>query len=402
MRTRWILLSLCLTATALVSGCGSVSPIEPPAELTKIQPELDVEPRWAVQLDKGVGKQYVKLAPLVDGDRVYAANLKGRVVALDREKGSRVWQVELRVPVTAGPADAGDLILLGGDAEVLALSKEDGKMRWRAPLSSEVLADPVSQGDLVVARSVDGGVFGLSRIDGQRIWRFDQSVTPLSLRGTSVPVFAANMVLIGFSNGRVVALNALTGQPQWEAIVAVPSGRTELERMVDVDGNLAVSGGIAYAAAYQGRIAAISTGSGRLLWARDISSHTGVTIIENELYVTDEHGDVWSLAGANGGTLWKQSALHGRRLSAAAVQGEFLVVADFDGYLHWLNREDGRLAARMRIEDPFYYWPIEWSEVASTYREDRAGLAAPRVRGEMVYAMDKRGVLGAFHVIPAP
>ena len=389
-------------AALLLNACSSSSmlTIEPPAALTDYKPELKVDALWARQLGKGVGRQYIKLAPLVEQYRVYAANRKGLVEAFDVHSGSRQWRMDLDMPINAGPGDGGDLLLLGGDAEVVALGKSDGEVRWRAAVSSEVLAAPVRRGGVVVTHTVDGVVMGLDASDGHTLWRYTQQVPLLSLRGVGAPQIEGGIVVTGFANGRLAALTVTEGKLIWEQALEVARGRTELERMVDVDGRLVVDQGVVYAAGYQGRIAALTLDTGRLLWTREFSSYTGIVAGERELYVTDAAGNVWALARSNGGTLWKQSALHGRELSAPALQGDAVVVSDFEGYLHWLSRDDGHLMARARVEDWETLFPLPPDSPPSGYKEDRAILAAPRVIGEYVYAMDKRGTLDAFRVKP--
>lgn len=380
-------------AALLLNACSSSSmlTIEPPAALTDYKPELKVDALWARQLGKGVGRQYIKLAPLVEQYRVYAANRKGLVEAFDVHSGSRQWRMDLDMPINAGPGDGGDLLLLGGDAEVVALGKSDGEVRWRAA---------VRRGGVVVTHTVDGVVMGLDASDGHTLWRYTQQVPLLSLRGVGAPQIEGGIVVTGFANGRLAALTVTEGKLIWEQALEVARGRTELERMVDVDGRLVVDQGVVYAAGYQGRIAALTLDTGRLLWTREFSSYTGIVAGERELYVTDAAGNVWALARSNGGTLWKQSALHGRELSAPALQGDAVVVSDFEGYLHWLSRDDGHLMARARVEDWETLFPLPPDSPPSGYKEDRAILAAPRVIGEYVYAMDKRGTLDAFRVKP--
>lgn len=388
-----------LLLAACSSGPSRLA-LNPPAELTDFTPALAVEARWARQLGKGVDKHLIALTPLVERERIYAANRKGRVEAFELDSGAPVWRTDLEAAINGGPGDGGDVLLFGGDAEVLALDKVDGRLRWRAPVSSEVLAAPQRSGNVVVVRSVDGALFGLDASDGRRLWRYSQPVPLLSLRGVGEPRIAGGVVVAGFDNGRVAAVSLQDGRPLWEAALAVPRGRTELERLVDVDARLMVGDGVVYVAGYQGRIAALTLDSGRLLWTRDFSTWSGLTIAGRDLYVTDVEGNLWALARNNGGTLWKQGVLRGRSLSTPAVQGGAVVVADFEGYVHWLAREDGTLLARIRIEDWEALYPVPSYYPPNGYREDRAVLAALQVLDDHVYAMDKRGTLNALRVLP--
>lgn len=386
----------------VLAGCGgsSLETIEPPAPLGDFQAELTVTPQWVVRLGKGADRYFVKLPPLLDAGRVYGANIAGDVAAFDARSGARLWRNRLETPLYAGPADGGDVVLLGGREEVIALNKRDGRLAWRINVGNEVLAAPLRAGDTVIARTVDGRLHALDVRTGTSRWRFSQDVPALSLRGISTPLVTGETVVSGFANGKVVAVSLADGSQRWEAVTAVARGRNELERMVDVDAHLSVRGDLLFAASYHGHLVALSLANGQMLWSRDISSWTGTAAADDAVYVTDEKGDLWAIAGRNGATLWKQTALHARRLSVPVVQGDYLVIGDYDGYLHWIARDDGRIAARVRVEDWDYYWPLPSDEPENNYREERTLLATPVVAGDTVYAMDKRGVLAVFQVRP--
>jgi outer membrane protein assembly factor BamB len=373
-----LLLALGLVAC---SGGPALRVTEPPAPLGEFEPRLEVTEVWSRSVGDGVGDRYLTLPPLADGETVFAADRHGRVVALDARNGAERWSVSVHAALNAGPGDGGDLLLLGGDAEVIALAKGDGAVRWRVAVSSEVLGAPTRAGELVLAQTVDGNVTALAAADGLRQWRYNQSVPSLSLRGVASPVAVPGGVIAGFATGRVVALGIADGSPAWDTAVAIASGRTEIERLVDVDATPVVRDGVVYAGAFQGRVAAIALSNGQLLWARDIPAHRGLGVDERSLYVVDDHGDLFALSRYDGGTLWRQDALHARGLSGPVVQGRYLVVGDFDGYLHWLDGEDGQIVARARLGG------------------ERI-LAPPVVVGERVYAINTNGRLAAFRVAP--
>lgn len=392
-------LSLLLALLLLAACSGSINPVEPPSELTVFSPELKLQPRWSREVGGGTGGKYLKLAPLLDGEQLYAADRYGRVRAFHSLSGERLWQVELERVISAGPGSANGLLLFGGDAEIFAIDKERGELRWRTPLGSEVLSTPVSQGEIVVVHAVDGSITALNREDGSVAWRHLERVPSLSLRGTGTPLIVdANRVMIGNASGQVLALDLREGTLLWRATIATPRGRTDLERMVDVDADLAFADGVLYAAAFQGAVAAINGANGQLLWTREISSQSGIVVDDETLYLTDEAGDAWALARQNGATLWKQAALHRRSLSAPAQQGRYLLVGDFDGYLHWLNKEDGRLAARSRVRSWQEHFPLADEYADENFIEDRAHLVTPLVEGTRVYGLDQRGVLDAYDV----
>jgi len=387
---------------AFVAGCSSaIDPVEPPQRLTAFTPELKVEHRWVRQLGKGSYQQFLQLTPLVDGEQLFVANHRGRVAAYRAFTGEPLWQVELGATINSGPSGSEELLLFGGDAEVIALNKQDGSVAWRAAVSSEVLSLPAQRGDTVVVHSVDGNIIALDAATGALRWRHSESVSTLSLRGSGNPVIVDDTVLCGTANGKVLAIALADGQLRWQANVAVPRGRTELERMVDVDAALAVADGIVYAVSYQGTLAAMTLTTGQLLWTREIASASGISVDGEMLYVSDVNGDVWALSRRGGGTMWKQAALHQRALTAPAQQGNYIIVGDYEGYLHWLNKEDGHLAGRARIQQWQDYFPVK-DEFESIYAlpEQRAVQTPPAVEGIHVFGLDMRGVLDVFRLAP--
>ncbi len=385
----------------VLTGCSS-SPvlIDQPAALTPFTPELTVKPQWEIRLDKGSDRYFVKLPPLLDAGRVYGVSVEGDVASFDASTGTRLWRTALDTPIYAGPSDGGDVVLLGGDEEVIALNKRDGKVAWRVSVGNEVLAAPVRAGDTVIARTVDGRIHAIDVPTGNIRWRFSQEVPALSLRGISTPLITGDLVVSGFANGKVIAVSLADGSQRWEAITAIPHGRNELERMVDVDAQMVMRGDQVFAVSYHGHLVALSLADGQMLWSRDISSWSGCVTADDAIYLSDDKGDLWAISASNGATLWKQTALHARRLSPPVVQGDYLVIGDYDGYLHWIARDDGHIAARVRIEEQEYYWPVPGDQPVSNYTEERTVLATPVVAGDSVYAMDKRGVLGVFQVTP--
>ena len=390
----------------LVVGCSSNRPAIPPTPLAEFSPELEVRSQWVAQLDKGVGIHYLRLAPLVAGEKVYGANRKGMVAAYEQQSsnlnGSMIWRRDLGRTINAGPADGGETLLLGGNAEVIALNKSDGSDRWRSDVSSEVLSAPLLAAGKVIVRTLDGGVYALDATNGKQLWHYRRKVPTLSLRGSSRPVVVGEVCVLGFADGQVIALDLNSGKAQWETTLSVPRGRTELERLVDIDASIIVVRGIVFVAGYQGKVAALALASGRILWSRDIPSHTGLVFADGVLYLSDSDGNIWALSGRSGGPLWKQDDLLGRFPSAPAIQGNYLVVGDFEGYIHWFSLKDGHLSGRIRVEDFDALFPVE-DEFHAYLRhdmEDIAVIGTPIIDGRHLYVMDKRGVMASFEVTP--
>jgi outer membrane protein assembly factor BamB len=392
-------LSLLLLPLLLAACSSSINPVEPPSELTQFKPELLIQSRWQREVGGGSGGKYLKLSPLLAGEQLFVANRFGRVDAYHSLSGERLWQVELQRVVSAGPGNADGLLLFGGDAEVFAVDKASGELRWSSPIGSEVVTAPVAHGELIVVHAVDGSISALQRDDGSVVWRHLERVPSLSLRGNGKPlIVGGDQVVVGNASGQVIALNLRDGSLLWRATIATPRGRTDIDRMVDVDADLAEADGVIYAGAFQGYVAAIHAASGQLIWTREISSQSGIVVDDNALYLSDEASDVWALSRSSGATLWKQAALHRRALSAPAQQGRYLVLGDYEGYLHWINKEDGRLAARSRVRTFFEHFPVKDEFDNSDYPEVRSQLVTPLVEGTRVYGFDQRGVLDAYDV----
>ena len=286
----------------------------------------------------------------------------------------------LPLAFSGGPGISGDMLLLGSqDGEVFAFDAGSGSLRWTAQVTSEVLAPPVAQDGIVVVRSIDGRVFGLNQADGRRVWIYDHSVPLLTLRGNSRPLVRAGIVFLGYDGGEVVALRLDDGTLVWEQKVVSTEGRSELERLADIDGQLVYVASDLLVSSYKNRLASLAADSGRLLWFKDVSSATGVTIDRINLAVSDRNDHVWLLDRRNGSTTWKMDQLENRELTRPAFIGNFLVVGDFEGYLHWIGTGDGAFAARQKVGK-------------------HAIASAPLVAGNRVYVLDRGGELAAFSV----
>lgn len=285
----------------------------------------------------------------VDAGVAYTASEEGVVSAYAADSGKRLWRQQLEKPLASGPGLAGQLVLVGShDGEVLALDQRDGSLRWTTQLSGEVLAPPRGDSTVVIVRCFDGRVYGLDAGSGQRLWVQPTSVPTLSLRGTGGPLLVAGRALVGLDNGKVLALQATDGTPAWESVVSVPLGRSELERLVDVDAEPLEVDGSVYAVSYSGDLVALDFGRGRNSWRAEVASITGMAALEDTLYVSARDGSVVALDRSSGSILWRQKALLYRELSRPVIHQGQVVVADLEGYVHWISPRDGRLVARLR------------------------------------------------------
>jgi outer membrane protein assembly factor BamB len=341
-----------LLALALLAGCSwfSGGDGEKPSPLVEFEAAAQADELWSVSAGKGPGKRFLKLVPAQHNDILYVCDTRGRVTAIQQGSGDQRWRVDTKSELTAGVGYGDDRVLVAtSKGEVIALHKDDGHELWRARVSSEVLAPPVADQGVVVVQSVDGRLTAFAAENGKQLWTVDRSEPPLSLRGTATPVIVPGAVITGLASGKLMAVTLREGQVVWEIPVAQAQGRTEIERLIDVDVPPLVIGRTLFAAAYQGKIVAINLENGRLLWSRELSTHSELGSDRANLYVSDTRGHVVALDIGTGATVWKQEKLAGRRPGAPVIVGQTVAVGDFDGYLHWLSRDDGRFIARHRV-----------------------------------------------------
>jgi outer membrane protein assembly factor BamB len=347
-------LFILLMSASLLTGCswfGGKDNSEPPAKLKSFEKRVELRKVWGRDSGDGTDGQFVKLVPaLVDG-RIYVADRDGTVWALELETGKLIWRSKTGLAISAATGVGGGLVLVGSsEGQLAALDAETGEQRWRVDVTSEVLSVPQIYEDTVIIQTVDGAISALSTQDGQRRWIYNRSVPVLTLRGTSTPFVGGGVVLAGFANGEMVALEVATGREVWQTAVAVPHGRTELQRIVDVDANPVVDQGLLYAASYQGRLVAVSLQDGHVLWNRDMSTYAGMAVDSSQVFVTDADSEVWAIDRRSGRSLWKQADLRRRSLTGPTVIDDYVAVGDFEGSLHLLLRSDGSIVGRERVD----------------------------------------------------
>jgi len=339
-----------LAALALFAGlaaCSKDKEVDPPAELVDLKPLIKIDRVWSAGVGGGGKELRLGLRAASDGQRLYAASHDGDVYAYDLKNGKTLWHSSTKLPLAGGPGAGADRVVVGSsEGDVVALNAADGTQVWKTRIQGEVLAPPAVAPGVAVVRSVDGKLQGLDLGDGHELWSTEQQVPRLSLRGTATPVIVGDIVVCGFDNGKVVAVSLADGGVQWETQVASSKGRTELARLVDIDSSVQIIDKDVYVAGFQGRSAMLALDSGQIWWSRDESSDRGLAVDAETIYVTDADGDVQALKRRDGTPLWKQSALHRRGLSGPALDGTAIVVADFEGYVHWLDAATGNLLAR--------------------------------------------------------
>ena len=391
-------LLVALTSAVVLAGCHSFKKenVQPPTPLAKdFKPTTQVSKLWTTSVGDGSGDSGVRLRPAFADGVLYACSTDGKIAAIDATSGKTLWSKSSRTQgwfgwgdkkradalYAGGPAVSGDLVVVGTlDGHVYGINAKDGSRRWETSVNSEVISPPVISGNLVIARTQDGRLYGFDSATGERRWVYDQDTVPLlSLRGNG-PLLAANgVVFYGNDAGKLVALRLDNGEKLWEQTLASGEGRTEIERLSDADGAIILDGSTLYGAAYHGNLVAVDGPSGRPLWARPFSTFTSLDVTPTAVYGVNDDSQVWSFDKSGGADMWKSDSLKYRWLTAPAVLGDYVVVGDFEGYVHFLQTGDGALAARERLSK-------------------KAIRAQPLVVGDIVYVEDVKGRIGAYRL----
>jgi len=399
-----------LLVPALLAACSTPPKDLDVHELSKfvpVIPERKLSVLWGDELNADLD-QYLANRPLLRDGQLYVSDASGTVSSYSVDSGKLNWRVRLSARFSAGPAMGEGLLLLGSsDAKVFALDPQTGETIWETGVSSEVLASPLAANGRVIVRTGDGKVLGLQAASGKALWVFDRNVPLLSLRGDSTPLLVDDMVVVGFASGKLVAMSQLDGKQIWEVSVAVPRGRSELERMVDIDGDMIYASGLIFVASYQGRVAALAADSGRTVWTREMSVYRNLLLDGKQLYLTDAEGQVWALDAASGATLWKQDRLSALASTAPVPLGDKLLVGDRLGILYWLAKTDGSLLARLPAKTVMQKSHVDEladeldAPLHDQFWPDLMGMAhAPQVSGQRIILSYRRGVVAVLEDQP--
>ena len=376
-------LALLLLAVAS-SGCsifgGNKDP-SPPAKLERFDAAFKVQKVWSRDVGGNAELLRLSLGPASNGDVVIAMSSKGRVSAFDAVKGRKLWSVKTKLPLAGGAGVDSRYVAAGSIyGVVVLLSLEDGKEIWRTNVASEVLSAPALAPGAVIVRTVDGRITALSTEDGDELWFNQQSMPRLSLRGVAAPIVIAGAVVFGFYNGRLAAYQLSDGDVLWDVMLAPPSGRTEIERLIDLDSTAVLVGNDLYAISYQGRLASVAAESGQLLWSQELSSYSGIAGDSTSIYVATTDSELMSVSSASGRELWRLELLLNRGITGPVLHERSVVVGDYKGYLHWFDVFTGELEARVRLDRK----PVS---------------AAPLVVGDLLYATSDGGEIAAYRIV---
>jgi len=355
-----------LSVALLFAGCAGVNlnPLEwfdsdeevnPPMELSDIVAEVSLDRLWSVDVGNGQGNNYTEITPAIAGGVIFAASENGTVLAVNLDSGDVLWRNRLDERlITGGVGAGGGLVVVGTrDAEVIALDQSNGETAWVGQVTSEVVAQPIINDDIVVVQTVDDKVTALDNDTGKQRWIYESTQPPLTLRGTSRPVFTpADTVVAGFSNGTLVSVSADDGVWRWEERVAVPEGRYDIDRVIDIDGDLLLDGNRIFASSYQGNLIALDVVTGRIVWGlQDASSYHGITQGFGNLYYCNDKGHIIAVRDESEDIVWQNEDLQYRSITAPTAISNFVAVADFEGYVHLISQIDGRIVGRTRVDD---------------------------------------------------
>ncbi|GAB0150677.1 MULTISPECIES: outer membrane protein assembly factor BamB [Marinobacterium] len=348
----WVKTAAAIAVSVSLAGCGLFSSEETvePNPLVDFEAEQQFQQLWSLSTGGSLGSKFHQLVPSIDEQQIFAVNVEGDLVAADLASGRINWRVELETPIGGGVGAGNGIVVLATESgEVIAFDTTDGSERWRYQASSEVISQPQMNAELVVVQQLDGKITALEVGSGERRWSYDSQIPRLSLRGTSAPIVAADLTLAGFANGKLVAVENASGRPVWEQRISLAEGRSELERIVDIDGKPLVYNRIVYVGSYQGRLVALNPGNGQVVWSQDLSTYRGLAGGFGNVYAISDEDHVHAFDARNSASVWSQDGLQYRRLTTPVVLGNSLVTADADGYLHVLSQVDGHFTARHRV-----------------------------------------------------
>lgn len=351
---------LAIAALAVVlSGCNSIKNMfggskddekpTDPAELVDFTPTATITKLWSASAGKGENRLGLGQGPQVSDGRVYAAAVEGGVRAIDLQTGKTLWNYESDLRLSGGPGVGDGLVVVGSlDGHVIALDAATGAEKWQAKVPNEVIAAPAVGQGFVVVRSNDGRVSAFDANTGERRWFSTKDLPSLTVRGNAPVVLGPGIAFANNDDGTLSAMSLTDGRLMWSQIVGVPEGRTELDRMADADGPAILDGTTVFATSFKKETVAIDGPSGRPIWTRDNGGVGGLGLASGSVVVADPAGTVWALDKSTGAPVWSHVTLARRSLTAPTVHGDYVVVGDFDGYLHWLRLDNGELAMRER------------------------------------------------------
>ncbi|MGI9238517.1 MAG: outer membrane protein assembly factor BamB [Woeseiaceae bacterium] len=383
MNQAWRIVVLAV-ALPLLTSCGLFGDKEDelePKELVDFKQTLKVKRLWSAKVGGDAEFLRVALRPVGDGTRIYAAGYGGIVSAFDPETGRQLWRTKLETELSSGPGVGEDRVaVIATDGLAIVLDASTGAEVWREDIEGESLARPIISGDTLVVQTIDNRLQAFSIFDGRQIWSLEQSTPSLTMRGSADPVMVSTTVVGGFDNGRIVAADISSGDIVWESMLSPPTGRSDLDRLSDIDGAIAVVGQDIYAVGYHGRLASVAAESGQILWSREVSSYEGVSADWSSVYTVTDEGEIVALAKRDGVESWRNDDLLRREPTLPIPFHSTVAVGDLDGYVHFFSNLNGTPVARIKL----------------------GGTAisnAPTAVADRLYVQNDAGVLAAYKVV---
>ncbi|WP_153447633.1 outer membrane protein assembly factor BamB [Vibrio algicola] len=337
-------------------GCSSEEDTIVMSPLPVVKSQFTPKTIWTASIDDGVGHYFSKLAPTYAYDKVFVASRDGDVKALDPKTGKTLWEKDLGkdepARLSGGVTALYDKIFIGSEnGQVYALSVDDGSLVWQKDIEGEVLAKPLADQNFVMLNTAKGSLIALDQDTGEQEWDISNEVPNLTLRGDSSPASVSGGVFWGMSNGRLAAALIQKGQLLWQQPIGTPKGSTEIDRLVDVDASPLIIGANLYTVGINGQLVAVDLRSGTPMWKRTYSSATDLATDGSKLFVVTDKDHLIGVDVRSGTKLWENNDLQYRQLSDPTVIGDYLVVGDNEGYLHWIDRDTGAFVAQQLIGD---------------------------------------------------
>lgn len=348
---------LCVGVLSLV-GCSSTQPIVEP-DMAPMESDYQLHKNWQVNFGAMPTRDARGLSFAEDDQHIYMAAESGDMVALLKDNQSRwvdqvVWQTQFDSAIVSGPRKHQDRLFIGtSKGQFIAVAASNGDYLWQSQLSSEVLSQAVIANNKIFTRTVDGKLYALNLQTGEKIWVVEHQMPSLSLRGAPEVIIADNKVIVAWETGVVQALALNSGQRIWETRIAVPSGRTDLQRMVDIQARLIYQNDRLYALGFHGKFVAIDLQSGEFYFVKDVSGYRDFLVDDQAVYVVDEADILYAFDRLNGSLIWKQSLFKDRLIGDLAESGDELLVVDGWGYLHWINKLQGTEVARVKHSNEY-------------------------------------------------
>ena len=345
------LLVILFIVTGLMACGGAVDNSEPPAELVEFSESATLTHLKEIETVKG-SALYTRISPLNLDKYIVFSDAKGIVTVFDKAGFEVKWQKKTDVAYPTAIGGDSSIYLFGTrGGEVIALDSVKGDQIWRVRVSSEVLARPAVSGNTVVVKTIDGQLTALDAKTGNQKWIFKKDVPALSVRGNSSPLIVDDKIITGLDSGKLVIVDLNSGKLFWEKTISIPRGRSEIDRLVDLDADIILNNSIVYVGGFQGRIVAIDLKTGDTLWVKKMSIIKNMAFENNKLYITDVRSHVWAIDAITGATIWKLGIFTSRKLTSPVIMNDNLLLGDYQGYLHVISKSDGHQISRLQIDD---------------------------------------------------